>query len=144
MVFGSVTEIFNSNNVKFDMDDTINPLEEIIFITNFRNSKVAAQNRTITRNGAVDTPSFVLREFTIDAHITKDLYDRLEAITGPTTRGANTTLSFRMRAEAVQAGNDITLNFDGFVWSLDAQAGQDEKFDATFIIRADENTIVVS
>jgi hypothetical protein len=144
MVFGAVLETINSNNVRFDMDDTINPLEEILYSVNVRPSKDIPQTRTITRGGAIDTPSFVLREFTIDASITKDLFDRLEAVSTPTARGANQQLTFRMRAEAQQAGSDIILQYEGFVRNITLNSASDQLYNVTFITRADDSTVVIS
>ncbi len=149
--WGDISEIFNSNNVLFKMGttpDTPDTVEEIILIHSFRMPKDMPIARTISRNGPVETPNPILREFLINADITKDLFNKLEALSEPTTRGGFFIEDFQLLAESIldpgAQENDITLNFDGYVRHIDGIAIEDQKFNVDFIIRALNNTVVIT
>ncbi len=146
--WGDVSKIFNSNNVLFKMGttpDSPDTVEEIILVHSFRMPKDMPVARTISRNGPVETPNPILREFLINADVTKDLYDKLEALSEPTTRGGFFIEDFELEANAISsAPDDITLNFDGYCRHIDGIAIEDQKFNIDFIIRALNNTVVIS
>lgn len=147
--WGNVANIFNSNNVLFKMGTTPNTpdtVEEIILIHTFKIIKDIPVDRTISRDGPVEVPNPVLREFLINADITEDLYDKLEAVSEPTTRGGFNVEDFQMLANSinVSGAEDITLNFDGFVRHFEGNAIEGTKFNVDFIVRAINNTVVVS
>ncbi len=151
MTWGDISKIFNANNVLFSMGripDSPDPVEEIILIHSFRMPKDLPVARTISRVGPVETPNPILREFLINADLTKDLYDKLEAISEPTTRGGFIIEDFELNAQSISdpgaQEDDITLNFDGYCRHLDGIAIEDTKFNVDFILRALNNTVVIS
>lgn len=149
MTWGSAANIFNANNVLFKMGripSSPDAVEEIILVHSFKVVKDIPVARTISRDGPVEVPNPVLREFLINADVTEDLYDKLEAVSDPTTRGGFNIEDFEMEANSILPGGsvDITLNFDGFVRHFEGNAIEDTKFNIDIIIRAINNTVVVS
>ncbi len=144
MSWGTASEIFNGNNVLFDLDDSGNTLQEVILCREFRMIKDVPINRSNPREGPVDTPGQVLREFHILADITEDLFDRLDALSEPTTRGALTEFTVRMRAQAPTASDDATVTAEAICRHIEFVGQEQNKAQARFIIRAKNSTVVIS
>ncbi len=148
MTWGDVSKILNANNVLFKMGRTSgspDPVEEMILIHRFRMVKDLPIARTISRGGPVEVPNPVLREFLINADVTEDIYDKLEALSEPTTRGGFNIEDFEMEANAITSAiDDVTLNCDGIVRHFEGIAIENEKFNTDFIIRVINNTVVIS
>lgn len=148
MTWGDIADIFNANNVLFKMGripDSPDTVEEIILIHTFKLVKDMPINRTISRDGPVEVPNPILREFLINADVTKDLFDKLEAISEPTLRGGFIIEDFELEAVSINsASEDSTLTFDGFVRHFEGNAIEDTKYNVDFIARAINNTVVIS
>jgi len=148
MTWGDVADIFNANNVLFKMGRIPNSpdtVEEIILIHTFKLVKDMPIDRTISRDGPVEVPNPILREFLINADMTKDLFDKLEALSEPTVRGGFNIEDFELDAVSINsAPEDSTLVCDGFVRHFEGNAIEDTKYNVDFIIRVINNTVVIS
>ncbi len=148
MSWGDIANIMNGNNVLFKMGRTSgspDPVEELVLLESFKMVKDLPVNRTSSRSGPVEVPDFVLREFLLNVNVTKDLFDKLEAISEPTTRGGFNIEDFELDAESVAgASQDSVLNCDGYVRHFEANGVKGTKYNIDVTIRVINNTVVIS
>lgn len=148
MTWGDIANIFNSNNVRFSVgrdSGTSDPVEEVVLMDTFKMEKDLPVQRDSVRAGPAENPDWLLREIIITALVTKDLYDKLEAISEETSRGGFFIEDFELNAESIGGDSkNSTLSCDGFVRHLSLGAIKGQKYTVTFIIRVINNTVVIS
>lgn len=146
MGWGTALEIFNANQVKFELSASGGALSEIVLMHSFRMSKDVNLDRIVTRAGPVDTPTYDLREFTVSASMTKELYERLEALCEQSTRGGVNEADFKLSAKNVsnQTSDDVSVTFKGYVRHLDADAPSEGKFIVNFNVRAKPGSVTIT
>lgn len=146
--YGTLNKVINAQNVKLkigptaDSEEAEGSQQEWITMYNIRKRKSHPNNRINTRGGAVDFWSDPLWEITFEGLVSKDIFDKLEALCTLDSRHKLPVEDFTMVGENIggQSGDDTKVQFNGVIPDLEDFAGADGQYAIIATLRIDNTT----
>lgn len=133
MVLGDFAKIINAQNVQLEVDGAA---DEVITLYNLRTVKDFGINRRNTRGGAVDTPTYAIKEIIADATVSQDVYNFFDTQSEITPRGGFDEDTFTITGEAISDDADnVVISGTYYVRRLETLGAERGQYDINLTLR---------